>query len=892
MERRPDPDRLLQQIQANEARAARGQLKIFFGAYPGVGKTYTMLEAALQRKREGVDAVVGVVETHNRPETAALLEELEVIPRRQVAYRGIMLAEFDLDAALARRPALVLVDELAHSNGPGSRHAKRWQDVEELLAAGIDVYTTLNVQHWESLNDVVAQITGVRVRETVPDTVLSEAEAIELVDLSPEDLLQRMAEGKVYMGHTAVRAAQNFFRVENLTALRELALRHTAERVDRQVQAIRDQQAVPPAWPIAERLLVGVTASPMSPRLVRATARMAAQLRAEWIAVHVETPAAPPQSSAGRARIQETLRLAETLGGEAIVITGQSAVEELLAYARRRNVTKIVLGKPAEPRWKEWLFGSMVNEIARRSGAIDLYVISGRGETATGRRLPRPRQVVPWRGVGWAAAVVALCTLLAWPLLGRLDRASLIMLYLLGVMGVAYRWGRWPAIVASVLGVISFDFFYVPPYLTFAVSDAQYLIIFAVMLAVGVLISMLTGRLRRQILATRQREERMRALYELNRSLSKTPDPGELLRLAGSQLEVFYSAPVLLLRPDTTGRLQVAAGDPALFGFQGNEVQTAQWVYVRGEPAGHTTDTLAGARGLYLPLKGLRSTVGVLAIRPTEAPAHAGPEQLRLLETFAASIGGALESTRLSEEAGRAGAKAEAEQLKNLVLRTFSVDLTAPLEKIRQTAESLLDLFELPGVDTRTRYGLHQIIEECRRILLMAATLPHSFGMEAPGSALQKPAPDSQEEPGGQPSGEKLRIADFLSEERILFFEDALPKETVLARLVLTLRLPSPEIALREILDREAAGSTEIGEGLAIPHARLEGQKEVQAAIGILRDPSPRVVLLFLSPAEDPHLHLVFLAAVTRLFLRQPLVRRLSSLASPREVLDEIRRAE
>src|SRR5262245_13672296 len=357
-ETRPDPEHLLRQIQAEEKEAGTAKLKVFFGPYPGVGKTYAMLEAAGERKREGIDVAVGVVETHGRPETAALLQELEVLPQKEIIYKGIQLKEFDLEAALARKPQLIVVDELAHTNAPESRHAKRWQDVEELLNASISVYTTLNVQHWESLNDVVAQVTGVRVRETVPDSFLLKAHEVELVDLPPADLLKRMSEGKVYVGDQAIRAAENFFQVGNLIALRELALRHTAERVDAEMQEFKTRYAISKILPVKDRLVVGITASPHSARLVRATLRLASSLRCEWITVYVQTPEHEKLPADQKARIIDTLRLAERLGGETAILTGQNVSEELLNYARQRNVTKIVVGKPSEPRWKEVLFGS------------------------------------------------------------------------------------------------------------------------------------------------------------------------------------------------------------------------------------------------------------------------------------------------------------------------------------------------------------------------------------------------------------------------------------------------------------------------------------------------------------------------------------------------------
>jgi two-component system sensor histidine kinase KdpD len=651
---RPSPESLLRLAQEEERREKQGCLKLFFGMCPGVGKTYAMLEAARQRAGEGVDLVVGLVETHGRPETEALLAGLEMLPRRQVPYKGVTLEEFDIDGALARRPHLLLVDELAHTNAPGSRHVKRWQDVEELLDAGIDVYTTLNVQHWESLNDVVAQVTGRRVRETVPDTFLRRADDLELVDLSPEDLLLRLREGKVYRGATADRAADSFFQPGNLIALRELALRHAAEHVEAQMQAFRERHEITGSWSVGERLLVGVSSGPMSARLIRATARLAARLRGTWIAAYVETPAELKLPAQDRARVVENLRLAGQLGAETLTRSGQSVTEEMLLLAKERNVTKIVLGKPARPRWKEWVYGSVVNEMARRSGDVDLYIISGFGTDLRARRPPAVREPAPWEGIAWGGAAVAAATLLSWPVFRVVDRANLIMIYLIGVSWVAYRHGRIPALLASAASVLAFDFFFVPPYLTFSVSDTQYLFTFGAMLGVGILISTIADRLRRQSEQMRRREERLRTLYRLSLELSETPEPRLVLETAQRRLEEYYRVPLVLITRGAAGVLEIAAGGTARFPFDDNERAVAQWVLDHAALAGSGTDTLGGSRGLYVPLRGLQATVGVLGILPAAGRDLADPEEVRLLETFAGGIGGALESTRMSAAAGRA----------------------------------------------------------------------------------------------------------------------------------------------------------------------------------------------------------------------------------------------
>src|SRR5262245_14883651 len=551
MEARRDPEAFLERARQEEARRARGKLKVFFGAAAGVGKTYAMLEAAREQRVAGVDVVAGVVETHKRAETEALLAGLEILPPRQIEYHGTTLKEFDLDAALARRPTIILVDELAHTNAPGSRHAKRWQDVHELLDAGINVYTTVNVQHLESLNDVVAKITGIVVRETVPDSVLEQADEVELVDLPPDDLLQRLKEGKVYVPEQAREAIQNFFRKGNLIALRELALRATAERVDAQMRVYMREHAIEKVWPAAERLLVCIGPSPFSARLVRTARRMAERLGAEWIVAYVETPGQlrlPPEV---RDRVIQTMRLAEQLGAETVTLTGQRMSDEILAFAPAKNVTKIVIGKPARTFWKRILAGSIVDALVDGSGDIDVYVTSGERETEPPAKV-RPRRIASeWAGYVEGAAVIAIATGLAWSMFPFFDRANLVMAYLLGVILVAMRRGRAPSLFASLLSVAAFDFFFVPPFFTFAVSDTQYVVTFVVMFVVALVISRLTIRVRDQAEAARQREQRTAALYAISRELAATRSVDDLL-----QISVRHIADVFRRSEEHTSELQ------------------------------------------------------------------------------------------------------------------------------------------------------------------------------------------------------------------------------------------------------------------------------------------------------------------------------------------------
>lgn len=640
---RPDPDALLALAKAEEERERRGKLKVFFGATAGVGKTYAMLEAARELARRGGDVVVGIAETHGRKETEALLEGLEILPRLSLEHRGVDLGEFDLDGARARRPAVILVDELAHTNAPGSRHAKRWQDVEELLAAGIDVWTTVNVQHVESLNDLVGQVTGVAVRETVPDSILERADQVELVDLPPEELLKRLQEGKVYVPEQAERAAQGFFRPGNLIALREMALRKTAERVEAQMQRYRELHGVAETWPIAERLLVAVSSGPNAARLVRGARRLAERLRAEWIVVYVETPHELRISQAERDRVWQTLRLAERLGAETVTLSGHRPAEEILQYARRRNVSKIVVGKPQHPRWKDVLFGSVRDELERASGDIDVYVIAG--DAGEGWNVPQARKREAQNRRGYLAAV--LVTALAGGISAvahpRIEEVNLVMLFLLGVIWIASRYGRGPSILASVLSVAAFDFFFVHPYLTFAVSDTEYLVTFVVMLVTALVISTLTVRLRQQAEAAGEREQRAAALYAMSRDLTAAKDTDEILQAAAQHISSVFLSQVLLLLPDENGRVTERAGESVTFLFDTREQAVAQWVHDHGRMAGKTTDTLPAAKGLYLPLKTSRGIVGVLGVHPADPESLVSPERLHFLEAFANQIALAVE---------------------------------------------------------------------------------------------------------------------------------------------------------------------------------------------------------------------------------------------------------
>jgi two-component system, OmpR family, sensor histidine kinase KdpD len=706
-ERRPDPEALLRRISAGEPRT-RGRLKVFFGASPGVGKTYAMLEAARARRKEGVDVVIGWVETHGRAETAALAEGLERVPPRDVEHRGVTLHELDLDAALARKPRLLLLDELPHSNAPGSRHAKRWQDAEELLDAGIDVYTTLNVQHVESLNDLVNRVTGVAVRETVPDRILDAAEELEFVDLPPEELLKRMAEGKVYLPDAAARAARHFFRRGNLLALRELALRRTAEHVDADVQDYRRDHEIESTWPVAERILVCVRPNPDSDRLVRAARRMAARLKAEWIVAYVESPAQPPLTEGERKALASTIKLAEDLGAETLTLSGQTVSDALLGFARKRNVSRLVIGRPLHSRWHERLKGSLLDEIVRGSGGIEVMVIpGGKKEEGGGPRLSARRAGPPFAypvGIG----VVVLCTLVCWAMFRWFDKSNLIMVYLVGVALVATWYGRRVSVLTAVLSVAAFDFFFVPPYLTFAVSDTQYIVTFIVMLLVGLLISTLASRVKAQAEAARGRAARTQILYATSRDLAAAKTVEEVVQAVSRHVSEIMQGPAEILLPGAEGRLPPAADEPA---GDPREIAVAQWVLDHGRPAGLGTDTLPAAAALYVPLQGSQSVVGVLGVRPHESMLPLTPDQLDLVETLARQAASGLERVRLASAM-------ETERLRNTLLSSVSHDLRTPLAAITGAASTLLQTASLdPAAERALKESIYDEAERLGRLV-------------------------------------------------------------------------------------------------------------------------------------------------------------------------------
>jgi len=642
---RPSPEALLEHAE----RAERTRLRVFVGAAPGVGKTYAMLEAARERRREGVDVVVGVVETHGRKETEALLEGLEVVPRKAIEYRGQVLREMDLDAILARRPAIVLVDELAHTNAPGSRHPKRYSDVEELLEAGIEVYTTVNIQHLESLNDVVAQITGVRVQETVPDVVFERADEIKLVDLPPEDLIKRLQEGKVYVPAQAQRAIENYFKPGNLTALRELVLRHAAERVDDEMQRYMQAHAISGPWAVRERLMVCISDGPFGERLVRAARRMAGRRRAEWLAVFVEPASFHRRPAAERERVARALRLAERLGGEPVTIPGRDVAAELVRYARQRNVTELVLGKPPRSFWQRLRRPSPVDDVIRTSGDIEVRLVTGE-RPALPARAPRVQVGVAGvevvRRYAVAGALVALATATASTLRDLFALPDVSMVFLTFVLFSAVWGGLGPSLAASVLSLLVYDFLFVEPVLTLTVDKPHDLVLMCVFLITSVLVSHLTARARDEAEGARRREVRTSALYAFARHIAGTTGIDDLLAVVAEEIAALLDADVVVLLPEGAHMAQRAAF-PAGTELAPADLAAASWVRQHDEGAGPGTQTLPGSEWSFEPLDTARGVVGVVAVRVRGPERALALDQRQLLEALARQAAIAIERTRI-----------------------------------------------------------------------------------------------------------------------------------------------------------------------------------------------------------------------------------------------------
>jgi len=685
---RPDPDQLLAAVQRQENNQHRGKLKIFLGMAAGVGKTYAMLESARQVKTSGIDVVVGVVETHGRAETQALLTDLEVLPRRPVEYHNTVLQEMDLDAILNRQPQLVLVDELAHTNAPGSRHIKRYQDVLEILEAGIDVYTTVNVQHFESRTDSVQQITGVQVHETVPDTLIETADRIELVDLSPEDLRRRLAEGKVYTAERVEVAANNFFRLGNLTALREMALRLTAERVDHQLQDYMQVKQIAGPWKSGERLMVAVSPARFSERLIRWTRRMAYNLEASWLAVYVDTARQlNPSEKDGLAR---NLAMARKLGAEVVIASGENIATALIDLARQRNITQIVIGKPLRSRWDEFLTGSLVDRVIRSSGSIDVYVVTG-DEPAQPGQTSQARLVLQthsnWRHYAYSLAIVTAISLVDYFALAGIGYQAIGLIELFAVLLIAVLLGRGPALLAATLSALSWNYFFIEPRFTFAIYRTQDVILFFLYFGIAAVAGTLTARLREQEKRARTNAERTMALYTLTHELAQALNMDDILKTALSQMSIIFDADIAIILAQE-GKLNPAAHPLSTLQLNEKEYSVAAWVFENGKPAGRFTDTLPMATAYYTPLLTPNRTVGVVGLTPHQVSRFSAEQEI-LLETFIGQVALMIERELLDEAADQAAMLRKSENLYNTLLNSISHEMRTPIATISGAASGL-----------------------------------------------------------------------------------------------------------------------------------------------------------------------------------------------------------
>ncbi|HAD03982.1 MAG: two-component sensor histidine kinase [Desulfuromonadales bacterium GWC2_61_20] len=727
--KRPSPESLLKLAQAEEANAGQGKLKIFLGYAAGVGKTFAMLEAAWHRRLDDHVVVAAYVESHGRFETDSLLSGLEIIPKLHIDYQGVQLPEMDLDAVLARKPELALVDELAHTNAPGCRHEKRWQDIEELLAADIDVYTTVNIQHFESLNDIVAQITGVTVRETVPDRLLDRASEIRLVDIPPEELLQRLREGKVYLPQQAAWAVEKFFQPGNLIALRELAMRRAAARIDEQMRAYMEERAIPGPWPAAERLLVCISGSPFGERLIRTARRLADELKAPWITLYVETPGGGRELQENRQRVWRDLRLAESLGADVATVTATAVADAVLDYAGRHNVTRIVIGKPTRPRWREILRLPVVDQIIRKSGRIDVHVVSidPTGQP-TARARPAAASPAPLSGYLLAAGLVAAATLICEGLRPFVAPTNMVMIYLLAVVVAALRLGLRAANLTALLGVLAFDFFFVPPRLTLAVADGEYFITFAAFLAVGVVISTLVARVGERAAAVREREMQTASLYHLSRDLAAAAHIEDVLAAVVKNSGQTLDAKIALFLPEGE-RLEVKAASPDLL-IDAKEAAVADWAFRNRQPAGCGTETLVSAGLLYLPLQAAGNLFGVCGVRLVEAGDYHSPRVRRLLDAFVIQAALAMERVALARQAEQAQILSARENLERALLNSISHDLRTPLVTIAGALGALRDEKSALGAATR-RELVAAAWEEAERLNRFVGNLLDMTRLEA-----------------------------------------------------------------------------------------------------------------------------------------------------------------
>src|SRR6185369_16523235 len=740
-EQRPSPEALLEAARREDSRA--GRLKIFVGAAPGVGKTYEMLQSAHARKKAGTDVVVGVVETHGRAETEALLKGLEVLPRKRLTYKEQTLEEMDLDALIARRPQIALVDELAHTNAPGSRHPKRYLDVEELLSHGIDVYTAVNIQHIESLNDVVAQITHVRVRETVPDSVFDRADAIELIDLTPDDLIQRLKEGKVYVPKQAERALEHYFSPGNLTALRELALRRTAERVDEQLLTHMQANAIAGPWAAGERILVCVSEDPRAAGLVRYTKRLADRLHAPWTVISIETRRSLQFTDEQRDRLADTMRLAEALGGEALTIpgVGRRIADDVIHFAHANNVTQIIIGKSYRSWWFELTRGSVVHDLVRRSGNISVHVIAGDEEKVAKAAVQTAARQEPFNARPYLMALLfvaiglAVATLIK-PLFGGIENVDLV--FLTAVVGAAARYGLWPSLLASLVASLCYNFFFLPPVYTFTITDPTNVAAFFFFMLIALLVSNVAARVRSQADTAIGRVRTTESLYAFSRKLAGTATLDDVLWATAYQTALMLKVRVVLLLPEE-GVLTVKSGYPPEDELDQADLAAANWAWSNDRPAGRGSDTLPGAKRLFLPMRTGRGAIGVIGIDDDRTGPLLTPDQRRLLDALVDQGALAIERVQLVEDMDRVKRTAESDRLRSALLTSISHDLKTPLASVLGAASTMRDLSS--GLSDAEKHDLlATVIDESERLNRFIANLLDMTKLESgaikPNTAL------------------------------------------------------------------------------------------------------------------------------------------------------------
>ena len=832
-ELRPSPEALLEAAHREERRI--GKLRIFVGAAPGVGKTYEMLQQAHARKKDGYDVVVGIVETHGRRETEALLEGFEIVPRRHIHYKGQSLQEMDIDAILARHPQIVLVDELAHTNAEGSRHPKRYLDVEELMSNGIDVYTTVNIQHIESLNDVVAQITHVRVRETVPDAVFDRADAVELVDLTPDDLIQRLKEGKVYVPKQAERALEHFFSPANLTALRELALRRTAERVDEQLLSEMQAHAIQGPWAAGERILVCISEDQRAAGLVRYAKRLADRLHGPWIGLYVEGRRSLQLSEEERDRVADTLRLTESLGGDAVTLPegNRGIAEDVIEYAHAHNVTQIIIGKSTRSRWFEILHGSVVHDLVRQSGNISVHVISG--DQLVGKPIPKKAAEAADAAVafdirpyifGLVGVALALgCGELVnyWVGVENVD-----LVFLTAVVGVAARFGLWPSLLASLEAALCYNFFFLPPIYTFTIADPHNIAAFALFTLVAVVVSHVAARGRTQAVTAQARVKAVESLYAFSRKLAGAGTLDDVLWATAYQTALMLKMRVVLLLP-SDGSIAVKAGYPPEDMLDDADLAAANWTWENGRPAGRGSDTLPGAKRLFLPMHTGRGPIGVIGLDSDKPGPLLAPDQRRLLDALTDQGALAIERVRLVEDMDRVERTAETERLRTALLTSISHDLKTPLASVLGSAGTLRDLAG-KLTDSEKVELLSTIIDESERLNRFIANLLDMTKLES-GAVIPKLSPHDLSEIIGSTLNRTTKILQHhsvqldLADNMPMVALDAVLFEQVLFNVLdnaAKYAAAGSSIIIRTWREQEAVYLQIIDEGEGIPQDDLE----------------------------------------------------------------------